>query len=103
MDQTIVVGGLLMLGAFAVGALATGRWRLEMVRDAHDAKLARWVLGALVLAGGLVLVALQPAAVIRLPAIALAVSGVWLIGTAARLAQHDQTVGIVERAITQSA
>jgi hypothetical protein len=92
-----------MLAAVGIGTLATGRWRLEMVRDATDAKVGRWLIGVFALAAGVVVSMTQPVPAVRLPAIALGAAGLWTIATAARYAPTDQTVGMVERAITASA
>ena len=91
-----------MLGATGVTALATGRWRLEAVVDASDARFGRWIIGVLAIAGALAAAILEPAPMIGLPAIALGISGVWMIGTAWRIARKDRTAGKIEREITAS-
>ena len=100
---TLSWGSLLFLGAVCVAAVATGRWRLEAVLGRSDARIGRWAIGVLAIATAFAAAILEPAPMIGLPAAALGISGVWIIGTSLRMARKDRVAGHVQRAITASA
>jgi hypothetical protein len=101
------VGGWLLLGISLAWtsylfALSRGA-RLDRMRDATDARQARWLFGGVGVAGGVALVALGGDVPLRVSGLLMCAAGLTAIRTARRLAPFDRTTRVPQEELQRAA